>query len=214
MSDLLHDAVGKTWVQNQISNAVINGVQGPQGVPGPVGPQGIQGLTGPQGIPGDSGLASGVIIGWAGSIATIPAGYLFCNGAAVSRTTYAALFTAIGTTWGAGDGSTTFNLPNSVDKFHVGANQDVTGVPQSNVTGSLLQTGGTQTHTHIFTGTAHSHGAGTYALTSSGCGVIPPSGGCWTNAVSGTSANTTATGTNSTVQNIPPFLAYPSIIKI
>lgn len=40
-----------------------------------------------------------------------PTGWLQCNGAAVSRTVYAALFAAIGTTWGAGDGSTTFNVP-------------------------------------------------------------------------------------------------------
>ena len=43
---------------------------------------------------------------------TVPAGYLLCNGAAVSRATYAALFAVIGTLYGAGDGSTTFNLPN------------------------------------------------------------------------------------------------------
>jgi microcystin-dependent protein len=45
--------------------------------------------------------------------ATIPAGWLPCAGQAVSRVTYAALFLAIGTTWGAGDGSTTFNLPDA-----------------------------------------------------------------------------------------------------
>ena len=44
--------------------------------------------------------------------ATVPDGYLLCNGAAVSRTTYAALYAVIGDTYGAGDGSTTFNLPN------------------------------------------------------------------------------------------------------
>lgn len=42
---------------------------------------------------------------------TVPSGYLECNGAAVSRVTYAALFALLGTTYGAGDGSTTFNLP-------------------------------------------------------------------------------------------------------
>jgi microcystin-dependent protein len=47
---------------------------------------------------------------WSGG--AVPAGWLACNGAAVSRTTYANLFAAIGTTYGAGDGSTTFNLPN------------------------------------------------------------------------------------------------------
>lgn len=43
--------------------------------------------------------------------ATAPAGYLSCNGAVVSRATYANLFMVIGTTYGAGDGTTTFNLP-------------------------------------------------------------------------------------------------------
>lgn len=46
-------------------------------------------------------------------MSTAPTGWLECNGAAVNRTTYAALFAAIGTTWGAGDGSTTFNLPDA-----------------------------------------------------------------------------------------------------
>ena len=50
-----------------------------------------------------------------------PSGYLLCNGAEVSRTTYAALFAAIGTTYGTGDGSTTFNLPNLTDRFIQGS---------------------------------------------------------------------------------------------
>jgi len=61
---------------------------------------------------------SGVVKDFAGN--TIPAGYLLCDGAAVSRTTYAALFAAIGTLWGVGDGSTTFNLPNMNGRFTVG----------------------------------------------------------------------------------------------
>ena len=63
----------------------------------------------------DSGNPSGTIIAYAGK--TIPKGYLLCNGGAVSRTTYAKLFEAIGTTYGAGDGTTTFNLPNLHKRF-------------------------------------------------------------------------------------------------
>jgi len=55
-------------------------------------------------------LPAGLIFPYAGS--SVPTGWLYCDGSAVSRTTYAALFTAISTTWGTGDGSTTFNLPN------------------------------------------------------------------------------------------------------
>jgi microcystin-dependent protein len=64
---------------------------------------------------------SGVVKSFAGAIAAIPAGYLLCNGVAISRTTYAALFTAIGVIWGVGDGSTTFNIPDLRDKFIQGA---------------------------------------------------------------------------------------------
>lgn len=53
---------------------------------------------------------------------TVPEGWLQCNGAAVSRTTYAALFAVIGTKYGSGDGSNTFNLPNLHHKFIEGTN--------------------------------------------------------------------------------------------
>ena len=73
---------------------------------------------------------------------TVPEGWLQCNGAAVSRTTYAALFAVIGTKYGSGDGSTTFNLPNLHHKFIEGTNttsevgQSVSaGLP--NITGKL-----------------------------------------------------------------------------
>lgn len=66
------------------------------------------------------GLPAGIgPLPYAGS--SVPTGWLECDGAAVSRTTYAALFTAIGTTWGAGDGSTTFNLPSWAGRTAVGA---------------------------------------------------------------------------------------------
>lgn len=57
----------------------------------------------------------GAVIAFAGS--TSPTGWLLCDGSAVSRTDYAALFAVIGTTYGAGDGTSTFNLPNLTDKF-------------------------------------------------------------------------------------------------
>ncbi len=64
-------------------------------------------------------MPAGAVIAFAGSSA--PAGFIACNGAAVSRTTYAALFAAIGTVYGAGDGSTTFNLPDLTDRFIQGS---------------------------------------------------------------------------------------------
>ena len=60
-------------------------------------------------------VPTGVVQAFAGS--TTPQGWLLCDGSAVSRTDYAALFNAIGTTYGSGDGSSTFNLPNLTDRF-------------------------------------------------------------------------------------------------
>ena len=64
-------------------------------------------------------VPTGCVQGFSGS--TTPQGWLLCDGSAVSRTDYAALFAVIGTTYGAGNGSTTFNLPNLVDKFVEGS---------------------------------------------------------------------------------------------
>lgn len=67
----------------------------------------------------------------------VPTGYLLCNGSAVSRTTYARLFEAIGTTWGTGDGSTTFALPNLINRVAWGGSTSgaykAAGLP--NITG-------------------------------------------------------------------------------
>lgn len=92
--------------------------------------------------------------GWAGVIqmfagATPPAGWLLCDGSAVSRTTYATLFAAIGTTWGVGDGSTTFNLPDLRGRAPIGAGtgSGLTARTLGDVVGSEYL----QAHTHAFT---------------------------------------------------------------
>lgn len=66
---------------------------------------------------GKGPVPSGTIHTFAGTVANIPGGYLLSNGAAISRTAYAHLFAAIGTTYGSGDGSTTFNLPDLRGEF-------------------------------------------------------------------------------------------------
>ena len=68
-------------------------------------------LTGIEGIP------TGTIVPW--STGSVPSGFLECNGANVSRSTYSALFAIIGTTYGAGDGATTFTLPDLQDNVAV-----------------------------------------------------------------------------------------------
>ena len=83
---------------------------------------------------------------------TAPTGYLKANGAAVSRTTYAALFAAIGTTFGAGDGSTTFNVPDLRGEFVRGWD-DARGVDSSRVFGSF-QDHALEEHRHGLTGSS------------------------------------------------------------
>jgi microcystin-dependent protein len=96
---------------------------------------------------------AGIVMPFAGSVA--PQGYLLCDGSAVSRTDYADLFAAIGTTYGAGDGSSTFNVPDLSGRV-------VLGVSQSHALGT---TGGEATHVlteqelpaHSHTVPAHGH---------------------------------------------------------
>jgi microcystin-dependent protein len=114
---------------------------------------------------GGATLPPGTIMDYAG--ATAPSGYLLCDGAAVSRTTYAALFAAIGTAWGAGDGSTTFNVPDFKGRVAVGA-----GLGTGLTDRALAANGGEEdhqliiaelaAHTHVqnahgHTQTAHTH---------------------------------------------------------
>ena len=68
-------------------------------------------LTGIEGIP------TGTIVPW--STGSVPTGFLECNGAAVSRSTYSALFAIISTTYGSGDGASTFNVPDLQDNVAV-----------------------------------------------------------------------------------------------
>lgn len=121
-------------------------------------------------------LPSGIIVPFAGGPGVtpnpgtrqdVPDGWLLCNGAAVSRTAYSGLFTIVGTTYGVGDGSTTFNVPDLRGRIVVGSG---TGAQQG-VAGSGVITGGaalaarivgqffgderTELHTH--TQNSHNH---------------------------------------------------------
>ena len=76
--------------------------------------------TGGQGHAGDWYTPPGAVMPYAGT--SLPSGWLWCGGNLVSRTQYAALFKAIGTTYGAGDGKTTFALPDLRGRVAAGAN--------------------------------------------------------------------------------------------
>lgn len=86
-------------------------------------------------------LPTGMLYPYAGTGA--PLGSLLCDGSAVSRTTYANLFSAIGTTWGAGNGSTTFNLPNLKGRTLIGA-----GLASSGTNYNIGSVGGAETQSY------------------------------------------------------------------
>lgn len=80
-------------------------------------------------------LPSGIMWEFAG--ASIPSGWLFCDGSLISRTTYSALFTAIGETYGAGDSTTTFNIPDCRGRLRVGRD-NMGGSAASRVTSTSM----------------------------------------------------------------------------
>ena len=98
---------------------------------------------------------AGTIIMWAGADSAIPGGYLLCNGQAVDRTDFAALFDALGTAYGTGDGSSTFNVPDFRDRLPTGKGSTVSRSFTSSkvITGSasvpvLTTTGASATVNH------------------------------------------------------------------
>ena len=161
-------------------------------------------------------LPAGTIVQWPG--ATAPANWLLCQGQAVSRTTYASLFAAIGVQYGAGDGTTTFNLPNLKGRVAVGLDSSQTEFD------TLGETGGAKTHTlsisempshthiqdahthiqnsHNHTQDPHSHSLGGTLISSFvGYGQNSPINGNATNPSSGGVNSTTATNQATTATN-------------
>lgn len=132
----------------------------------------------------------------------IPAGWLLCNGAAVSRTTYAALWATIGTTFGAGNGSTTFNVPNLGGRFPLGASASYPIATTGGAATVALTTAHLPSHTHAIKRTLR------YVPTSGTVTAyeFSPDGGDGT-------ALSEATGGGTAHQNLPPYLALNFIIK-
>ena len=150
-------------------------------------------------------VPTGVIVMWSGTVATIPSGWLICDG---SNST-----------------------PDLRDRFIIGARQDDSGVAKTNVTGSLTQTGGTKdaivvSHTHTLTDPGHSHNppSGYNYVTNpfSGDGQIDSSGrtgpdeknlGFVASATNTTGITISSTGSSGTNQNLPPYYALAFIMK-
>ena len=168
-------------------------------------------------------VATGVVVDFVGAV--VPVGYLLCDGAAVSRTTYADLFAAIADAWGVGDGTTTFNLPDLRDAFTIGASATKALASEGGAEDVTLTTAHLPVHTHDITvgsGGAHTH----YIRAKSGTGfesVAPEnvsgryqetssavvSGGAHVH----TATAGISTGGDTPVPTLPPYAAVKKIIK-
>lgn len=152
----------------------------------------------------------GTITAFAG--ATAPVGWLLCDGSAVSRSTYADLFAVMSTAYGAGDGSTTFNLPDLRQRFPLGKAASGTG-------SSLGDTGGAIDHVHDHAGTG---AAAAVRLSATTLAVDNVASAAWTDDRNATGLTTTATAnaqTNGaalvgdTASENPPFQTVNFIVK-
>ncbi len=119
----------------------------------------------------DKSMPVGTVVAYAGTAA--PTGWVICDGQTLNRTTYASLYSVCGTAYGAGDGSTTFNVPDLVDRFVKGAGTAVTTLGGRTSPVTERATAGTKTvpvpqHTHsatvtVASGGSHTHTASTDA---------------------------------------------------
>lgn len=153
-------------------------------------------------------IPAGSIMPFAGSSA--PSGWLLCSGQAVSRSTYAALFAVISTTYGAGDGSTTFNLPDLRGRFPLGKD-NMGGSSANNVTATqadnLGQSAGAETHTlTISEMPAHDHAIKGSTNTAGGATSM------WAGNTAGASA-AQMQGGGAAHNNMPPYLTLNYLVK-
>ena len=177
----------------------------------------------------------GTIVDYAGS--ALPNGWLLCYGQAVSRTTYAALFAALGTIWGSGDGSTTFNLPDLRGRATFGLDNmggTAAGRISVTMTGTTLgTTGGVETstittqaqlpnvtfsvtitdpgHVHTVGSTQNVGGGGGFgtAITSNQLGTVQTT----LSHTTGITASATSGGSSATINTISPAAIVNKLIK-
>lgn len=208
----------------QVTSPLINSVSSSL-ITGTITSNQIANQTDPGWLTLTARVPTGSMLMWPTS--TAPSNWLLCNGQAISRTTYAALFALLGTTFGAGNGSTTFNLPNYIDRMPIGAgslynggstggSKDATLVSHTHTATTTVSDPG-HSHTTPFNRTSKSNNATPFMLTDPNQGEnfngrvdIPT-----TSVGTGISASTTiaSSGSPATNANLPPYLGIFFIIK-
>ena len=185
-------------------------------------------------LPNESGTVAltslvppGCIMQYGGSSA--PSGWLLCNGSAIVRTTYASLFAIIGTTYGPGNGTTTFNIPDLRTRVAVGLNSTGTfnalGLTggQESVTLTSAQSG-VPAHTHPISDPGHFHSLNVWSFfvqtalvsgfqTTTNTGVLASTANTNSSTTGITVSNNTAANAASSHTNLQPYIVLNYIIK-
>jgi microcystin-dependent protein len=171
-----------------------------------------------------NGVPTGSLLMW--SLASAPTGFLLCNGSAVSRSTYASLYAVIGTTFGSGDGSTTFNLPDYRNNMPIGAGSTYSAGSTGGSADAIVVSH-THTATSVVTDPGHFHtstwnnvndfnqgggsnGAEQYPDDTQGTFTVNTDSKTTGITVATTVASSGSSGTNA---NLPPYLGIYFIIK-
>tara|TARA_R100001015_G_C4633546_1_gene198671 strand:+ start:1658 stop:2236 length:579 start_codon:yes stop_codon:yes gene_type:complete len=176
-------------------------------------------------IQGLVGVSTGSVIPWGST--SIPSGFLECDGSAVSRSTYATLFGVISTTYGAGDGASTFNVPNIADNVVVGKSSGKaiastggantvtsTGNVSGNSGNTTLSTSQLPGHSHPATGRSANHQA--HAQNNSGGAPQYPNSNSNSGNAGGGGAHShglSGTFTGNATSVLQPYLTVIYIIK-
>ena len=155
-------------------------------------------------VGGSANPPVGSVTLFAGAAAAVPSNWLLCDGSAKSRTTYAKLFAAIGTTWGVGDGSMTFNVPPG-GIFPVGykaadANFGTAGGKGGSKDAIVVSHNHSTSATRVFKSNSGTDDEGV----SNGSGFTLSFG--W-------DVSTATEGSSGTNKNLPPFGVFPMIIR-
>lgn len=158
-----------------------------------------------------------VIVAYAGT--TAPFGWLLCYGQAVSRDTYHLLFKTIGTTFGVGDGSTTFNVPDLRGRVIIGldnlggssANR-ATDTEADSLGGAAGSESAGAAHTHTLVHT-HTAGEGTLVDNDLALSTVQVRGVQTTGDVTSAASTSTTSSSGTASGNMPPYMALAYIIK-
>lgn len=165
-------------------------------------------------------VPSGVIVPWGGVAGSVPSGYFPCDGRTISRTEWPALYAAIGTTHGSGNGSTTFNIPNLLGRIPVGwsGSGKFTSVGQTGGADSVTLT---SAQLPAISGTVAIHGGeggsglwgptGAFSSSPTVSGYRAPNG--TTAAVNSIRELKFSVGGNGSHENMPPYITLYYIIK-